>query len=95
MSRLVGKLANICADLPSEHLAGTSTFKALTGGDTLSQLSRELLQLEREFGLTPAARTRLVVDLPEPADDDKAKFFGKRYGVLADCRAEFSAAADA
>ena len=36
VSRLVGKLANICADLPSEHLAGTSTFKALTGGDTLS-----------------------------------------------------------
>jgi len=31
--RLLGKLANICADLPSAHLAGTSVFKALTGGD--------------------------------------------------------------
>ena len=27
-SRLYGKLANICPDLPSEHLAGTSMFKA-------------------------------------------------------------------
>ncbi|HVF02129.1 MAG TPA: phage/plasmid primase, P4 family [Rubrobacteraceae bacterium] len=35
-SRLVGKLANICPDLPSTHLAETSTFKALTGGDTIN-----------------------------------------------------------
>jgi putative DNA primase/helicase len=34
-ARLIGKLANICPDLPSTHLAGTSTFKALTGGDTM------------------------------------------------------------
>lgn len=32
-ARLVGKVANICADLPSAHLVGTSAFKALTGGD--------------------------------------------------------------
>jgi putative DNA primase/helicase len=35
-ARLVGKLANICPDLPSEHLAGTSVFKAVTGGDPIT-----------------------------------------------------------
>jgi len=35
VARLMGKLANICPDLPSSHLVGTSIFKALTGGDTL------------------------------------------------------------
>lgn len=34
--RLLGKLANICADLPSDHLTSTSTFKALTGGDRMT-----------------------------------------------------------
>ena len=34
--RLLVKLANICADLPTEHLPGTSTFKALTGGDRMT-----------------------------------------------------------
>ena len=32
-ARLHGKLANICPDLPNEQLAGTSIFKAITGGD--------------------------------------------------------------
>jgi putative DNA primase/helicase len=35
-SRLYGKLANICPDLPSEHLAGTSIFKTITGGDPIT-----------------------------------------------------------
>jgi P4 family phage/plasmid primase-like protien len=34
-ARLMGKLANICPDLPSTHLAETSVFKAITGGDDL------------------------------------------------------------
>jgi P4 family phage/plasmid primase-like protien len=34
-ARLVGKLANVCPDLPSTHLAATSIFKAVTGGDAL------------------------------------------------------------
>ena len=33
--RLVGKLANICPDLPSERLSTTSVFKAITGGDSI------------------------------------------------------------
>ena len=35
-ARLYGKLANICPDLPTEHLAGTSIFKAITGGDPIT-----------------------------------------------------------
>jgi putative DNA primase/helicase len=34
-ARIIGKLANICPDLPSTHLAETSVFKAITGGDDL------------------------------------------------------------
>jgi P4 family phage/plasmid primase-like protien len=34
-ARLVGKLANICPDLPSTHLTETTVFKAITGGDDL------------------------------------------------------------
>jgi len=34
-ARLMGKLANICPDLPSTHLTETSVFKAITGGDDL------------------------------------------------------------
>jgi putative DNA primase/helicase len=34
-ARLIGKLTNICPDLPSAHLTGTSAFKAITGGDDL------------------------------------------------------------
>ena len=34
-SRLVGKLANIYADLPDTHLETTSVFRAITGGDTI------------------------------------------------------------
>lgn len=40
-AQLVGKLANICPDLPSMRLVNTSTFKAITGGDTI--------QVERKF----------------------------------------------
>jgi P4 family phage/plasmid primase-like protien len=35
VARLLGKLANICPDLPSDHLVSTSVFKAIVGGDRL------------------------------------------------------------
>jgi len=34
-ARLVGKLANICADLPSVDLDSSSVFKSITGGDPI------------------------------------------------------------
>jgi P4 family phage/plasmid primase-like protien len=35
-SQLLGKLANVCADLPSEDLQGTSIFKEISGGDIIT-----------------------------------------------------------
>ena len=35
-SRLHGKLANICADLPASDLRGSSMLKGITGGDRLT-----------------------------------------------------------
>jgi putative DNA primase/helicase len=35
-ARLVGRLANICPDLPSTDLASTSMFKAIVGGDEIT-----------------------------------------------------------
>jgi P4 family phage/plasmid primase-like protien len=35
-SRLLGRLANICPDLPSSDLASTSMFKAITGSDVIT-----------------------------------------------------------
>jgi len=43
-----------------------------------SNLRDGLLKLEREFGLTPAARTRIRVDLPEDTSSDKSRFFQPR-----------------
>ena len=36
VAQLVGKLANICPDLPSSSLSGSSMFKAITGGDCIT-----------------------------------------------------------
>lgn len=33
VARLIGRLANMCPDLPSTDLASTSVFKTITGGD--------------------------------------------------------------
>lgn len=35
VARLVGKIANISADLPSDDLTSTAVFKAITGGDAV------------------------------------------------------------
>jgi putative DNA primase/helicase len=78
VSRLVGKLANICADdLPSEHLAGTSTFKALTGGDTLSAEHK----FKDSFDLAPFARLVFSANHPPRSADSSAAFF-RRWKVI-------------
>jgi putative DNA primase/helicase len=77
VSRLVGKLANICADLPSEHLAGTSTFKALTGGDTLNAEYK----FKDSFDLEPFARLVFSANHPPRSADSSAAFF-RRWIVI-------------
>jgi P27 family predicted phage terminase small subunit len=54
------------------HVLG---FKAYPQAKLLVTLSAELLRLEREFGLTPAARARLACAPLEEEDDGAAGYF--------------------
>jgi putative DNA primase/helicase len=75
--RLLGKLANVCADLPSDALAGTSTFKALTGGD--------LLPAERKFQGSFEFRpfARLIFSTNHyPKSKDASPAFFRRWLVI-------------
>ncbi len=76
-SRLVGKLANICADLPSAHLAGTSMFKALTGGDTISGERKHV----DSFDFDPYARLIFSANHPPRSEDSTHAFF-RRWIVI-------------
>jgi putative DNA primase/helicase len=84
-SRLVGKLANICADLPTSALASTSMFKGLTGGD--------LVAAERKFSagfdFRPYARLVFSANTPPRSDDATPGFF-RRWIVIPFERATFS-----
>jgi putative DNA primase/helicase len=78
LSRLVGKLANVCPDLPSSHLAGTNVFKALTGGDQ---------RLEAEYkhrdGFSVEPFTRLVFSANHPPrSEDASHAFFRRWLVV-------------
>jgi P4 family phage/plasmid primase-like protien len=76
-ARLVGKLANICADLPSEHLAGTSVFKAIVGGDPL--LGERKFQGSFEF--LPFCRLVFSANHYPQSKDSSAAFF-RRWVVI-------------
>ena len=76
-SRLWGKLANICSDLPSAELAGSSVFKALTGGDSISAEYK----FKESFDLVPFARLVFSANhLPRSADASHAFF--RRWLVI-------------
>jgi len=76
-SRLIGKLANICPDLPSEHLTGTSTFKLLTGGDVLTAEYK----FRDSFDFTPFARLVFSANNP-PRSQDSSEGFFERWIVI-------------
>jgi putative DNA primase/helicase len=80
--RLVGKLANICPDLPSEHLAGTSVFKAITGGDELTGEHKFL----DSFDFTPFCRLLFSANHPPRAADASEGFFDRWLVVPFDRR---------
>lgn len=65
VARLVGKLANICPDLPSAHLASTSMFKAITGGDVLHGEYKYL----DSFEFVPYAKLVFSANQPPRSDD--------------------------
>lgn len=69
--RLLGKLANVCPDLPSRDLSGTSVFKAITGGDTVYG--------EYKFGdsfeFVPFCRLVFSANHPPRSGDSSTAFF--------------------
>ncbi len=72
-ARIYGKLANICPDLPSEHLASTSVFKKVTGGD---QISAEC-KFKDQFDFTPFARLIFSANTPPRSQDSTQGFFDR------------------
>lgn len=73
VARLVGKLANICPDLPSEHLAGTSMFKTITGGDTVTAEYK----FRDSFDFVPFARLIFSANHPPQSSDSSQAFFDR------------------
>ncbi len=76
-ARLVGKLANICPDLPTAHLSSTSMFKALTGGDVLSAEYK----FRDSFEYVPFAKLVFSANTPPHSDDATHGFF-RRWQVV-------------
>jgi putative DNA primase/helicase len=72
-ARLIGKLANICPDLPSEHLSGTSVFKAITGGDPISAEYK----FKDGFDFVPFCRLVFSANTPPKSQDSSEGFFDR------------------
>ena len=72
-SRLFGKLANICPDLPSKHLSGTSRFKAITGGD---EITAEF-KFKTSFEFRCHAKLIFSANHPPQSDDASEAFFDR------------------
>jgi putative DNA primase/helicase len=77
-SRLVGKLANVCADLPSTHLETSSTFKSITGGDSISGEYK----FRSSFDFVPFARLIFSANQPPQSHDATDAFFQRWYVLL-------------
>ncbi len=75
--RLLGKLANICADLPSDHLTGTSMFKAITGGDLIEGERK----FQDSFQFAPFARLLFSAN-HYPQSKDASQAFFRRWLVI-------------
>lgn len=76
-ARLVGKLANICPDLPSSHLESTSTFKNIVGNDTLNTEYKH----KDSFEFTPFCRLVFSANHP-PRSQDASHAFFRRWLVI-------------
>ena len=77
VARVLGRLANICPDLPSEDLTSTSTFKAITGGDALLAERK----FEESFELIPFSRLVFSANHPPKSQDASPAFF-RRWIVV-------------
>ena len=77
VARLVGKLANICSDLPSAHLSGSSNLKAITGGDRITAEYK----FRNSFEFTPYSRLIFSANHPPRSEDSSHAFF-RRWLVV-------------
>lgn len=76
-ARLLGKLANVCPDIPNSKLFSTSVFKALTGGD--------LIHAERKYKESFEFRSfaKLIFSANQPPQaDDSTYGFLRRWLVV-------------
>ena len=76
-ARLIGKLANICPDLPTGHLSATSMFKALTGGDVICAE----FKFKDSFEYVPFCKLVFSANKP-PYTDDATHGFFRRWQVI-------------
>ena len=76
-ARLAGKLANICPDLPTAALSGTSMFKGLTGGDTINAEHK----FQASFEFRPYSRLVFSAN-SAPRSDDSTHGFFRRWIVI-------------
>jgi putative DNA primase/helicase len=88
-ARLMGKLANICPDLPTGHLSSTMMFKALTGGDVLSGEYK----FKDSFEFLPFCKLVFSANKPPQSDDATHGFF-RRWQVVPFIRSFEEGAAD-
>lgn len=70
-ARLIGRLANICPDLPGTDLTSTSVFKAITGGDALMAEYK----FKDSFEFIPYARLVFSANHPPKSQDASPAFF--------------------
>ncbi len=76
-ARLIGRLANICPDLPGTDLISTSVFKAITGGDPLMAEYK----FKDSFEFTPYSRLVFSANHPPRSQDASPAFF-RRWLVV-------------
>jgi len=76
-ARLLGKLANICPDLPSTHLESVSTFKAITGRDYLNAE----FKYENSFEFVPFSRLLFSANSYPRSSDNSPGFFDRWHPV--------------
>jgi putative DNA primase/helicase len=75
--RLLGKLVNICADLPGTRLPDVSTFKRLTGGDAIEAQYK----FHDVFEFQPFARLIFSANTYPRCDDSSTAYFD-RWDVI-------------
>ncbi|MGB9458847.1 MAG: phage/plasmid primase, P4 family [Bryobacteraceae bacterium] len=71
VARLVGKLCNLNADLPTSQLVSTSVFKAITGGDFVNGERK----YEGSFEFLPYCRLIFSANTPPRSEDSTEGFF--------------------